>query len=76
MFLVVGCSAHPREHVKRIEDGKLISPKYRHLFGRDSVTSATKKGERPPFSRSGVNAGQSDVPLHDAAPWPRVCSLN
>ncbi len=49
MFFVVGCSAHPREHVKRIEDGKLISPRHQYPYGRDSVTSATKKGERPQF---------------------------
>ncbi len=48
-FFVVGYSAHPREHVKRIEDGKLISPKYQYLFGKNAITSATKKSERPPF---------------------------
>lgn len=49
VFFAVGYSAHPREHVKRIEDGKLISPRYQHLFGKDAITSAAKRGERPPF---------------------------
>jgi hypothetical protein len=49
VFFAVGYSAHPREHVKRIEDGNLISPKYQYLFGKDAITSATKKGEKPPF---------------------------
>jgi len=49
VFLIVGCSAHPRGHVNRTEDGKLISPKYQYLFGKDAITSATKKGEKPPF---------------------------
>ncbi|MEN6368276.1 MAG: hypothetical protein ABFD77_01085 [Thermotogota bacterium] len=49
--IVVGHSAHPREHVKRIEDGKLISPKHQYLFGKDAITGAPMKGERPPCVR-------------------------
>jgi hypothetical protein len=49
VFFAVGYSAHPREHVKSIEDGKLISPKYQYLFGRDAIASAMRRGKRRPF---------------------------
>ena len=49
-FFVVGYSVHPREHMKRPQDGKLIiSPKSQYPFGKDAIAGATKKGERPPF---------------------------
>lgn len=49
LFFAVGYSAHPREHVKRVQDGKLTSGRYQHLFGQDAITGATQKGEKPPL---------------------------
>ncbi|GEM_PF-1367089 len=48
LFFVAGYATHPRLHVKRVQDSRLISRKYQHLFGRDAITRATKKGEPPP----------------------------